>query len=56
MQAIKLRALLHMVQHMDDRVLDEIATMPPSMAKDHEDRTIVTVARGEQDWRNECLK
>ena len=56
MQAKKLTALLHMVQHMDELVLHEIATMPEHMMKDSDDRTIVTVARGEQDWRTECQK
>lgn len=56
MQAQKLRALLHIVQHMDDLILDQIATLPASMMRDNEDRVLVAVARGEQDWRIECFK
>lgn len=56
MQAQKLKALLHIAQHMDDLILDQIATMPESMMRDSEDRVLVAVARGEQDWRNECFK
>ena len=54
MQAQKLQALLHIVQHMDDLILDQIATLPAPMMRDNEDRTLVAVARGEQDWRVEC--
>jgi hypothetical protein len=56
MRAAELRALLGLVTRLDDLVLNEIASLPNGMMKDFTDLAIVAVARGEMQWRQECLK
>jgi hypothetical protein len=56
-KARELLALLGLVKKLDDSVLDSVATLPRyMMGDDYVDRVIVWVARGEVEWREECLK
>lgn len=54
MQARQLSALLGLVRRLEDRVLYEIASCPDGLLQDQTDRVIVSVARGEREWRLIC--
>lgn len=54
MQAQKLLNLLLLIKKIDDRLLFEIASCPRNFLIDYEDHVIVSVAKGEREWRLEC--